>query len=156
MPDREPIRFLFDYISPYAALDVKWSDSAWRSASAWSSLLQFASGHQLDTMFMTSRTVSSTVIRGGVRRVVLPLPMLCFEIGALAASQKLLRDRYVRMSTTYQWRTADDRRRLFPRGGREIGGKGRACARHAVRSSREAGLAAGPGGAGTSERMRSV
>lgn len=43
---------------------------------------------------MTSCTVSRTVTQGGIRRVVLPLPMLCFEIGTLAASQELFRDRY--------------------------------------------------------------
>jgi hypothetical protein len=43
---------------------------------------------------MTSRTVSTTSERGGVRRIVRPLAQLSYEIGRLAANQELLRSRY--------------------------------------------------------------
>jgi len=79
---------------PMWVLDVKWSDGACESANAWSGLLDFARSHQLETAYMTSRTVFKTETRGGIRCIVLPLPMLCFEIGRLAASQELLQDRY--------------------------------------------------------------
>lgn len=76
------------------ALDVKWSDRACRSLEEWSGLLDFAARNRLDTVHMTSRTTASDDQSAGVRRIVHPLPMLCFEIGRLAASHELLRDRY--------------------------------------------------------------
>lgn len=79
---------------PIWALDVKWSDRTYQSAEAWKGLTDLARAHGLDTVYMTSRTRTSVEIRNGIRRVVMPLPVLCFEIGRLAASQELLRDRY--------------------------------------------------------------
>jgi predicted AAA+ superfamily ATPase len=79
---------------PLWALDVKWSDGACDSAGAWSGLLDFAGANKLDTVYVTSRSVTKKSTHGGLDRVVLALPMTCFEIGRLAASQELLRNRY--------------------------------------------------------------
>jgi hypothetical protein len=73
---------------------VKWSDDICESREAWSNLLTFAATHGLRTVYMTSRTVAKTFSKGDVRCVVVPLPMLCFEIGRLAANQELVGDRY--------------------------------------------------------------
>lgn len=79
---------------PEWALEVKWSDGAQASDAEWAPLLDFARRNALDTVFMTSRTVSGTSERGGVRCVVLPVALLSYEIGRLAASQELLRSRH--------------------------------------------------------------
>lgn len=79
---------------PLWALDVKWSDGAYTSRSAWAGLVEFARTNDLQTAYMTSCTKADVQDHAGIRGVVLPLPMLCFEIGRLAASQELLRDRY--------------------------------------------------------------
>jgi hypothetical protein len=79
---------------PVWALEVKWSDRVHASEDAWIPLVEFARRNGLDTVFMTSRTLSNTTERAGIRRVVLPLALLTYEIGRLAASQELLRDRY--------------------------------------------------------------
>ena len=78
---------------PTWGLEVKWSDTAHQSGNAWNKLTAFATRTGLSTVFMTSRTVSTSQDVGGIRRVVRPLSMLCYEVGRLAASQELLRDR---------------------------------------------------------------
>ncbi|MEZ4226800.1 MAG: ATP-binding protein [Polyangiaceae bacterium] len=80
--------------APTWALEVKWSDGAQGSDSEWAPLVDFARRSRLNTVFMTSRTVSSSSHRGGLRRVVIPAALLSYEIGRLAASQKLLRSHY--------------------------------------------------------------
>jgi predicted AAA+ superfamily ATPase len=79
---------------PRWALDVKWSDGAAASAEQWSPLLEFARANELPTVYMTSRTISTRENRGGIEAIVLPLPLLCFEMGRLAARQELIRDHY--------------------------------------------------------------
>lgn len=79
---------------PVWALEVKWSDGAHRSENEWAPLMEFARQNAVDRVFMTSQTVSGRTERAGVRRVVIPLALLTYEIGRLAASQELLRDRY--------------------------------------------------------------
>lgn len=79
---------------PTWALEVKWSDRSYRSEDEWAPLLEFARKNGLGSVFMTSQTGSTTSRSGGVRRVVLPLAQLSFEIGRLAANQELLRSRY--------------------------------------------------------------
>jgi hypothetical protein len=79
---------------PLWALDAKWSDSACDSPGSWTGLLDFAGANKLDTVHMTSRSVTKTFTHGRFNHVVLALPMACFEIGRLAASQELLRNRY--------------------------------------------------------------
>lgn len=78
---------------PLWALEVKWSDRAFESAESWSNLVEFARGNGLDTLHMTSRTVSQITQRNGLRMVVHSLPLLCYRIGSLAARQRLVRDR---------------------------------------------------------------
>jgi uncharacterized protein len=75
------------------ALEVKWSDRAFESAEAWSGLAEFAERNGLQTIHMTSRTVSQVTQRRGLRAVVHSLPVLCYQIGTLAARQRLVRDR---------------------------------------------------------------
>jgi uncharacterized protein len=79
---------------PTWALEIKWSDGACRSENEWGSLMEFARRNDLKTVFMTSRTVADTSERSGIRRVVLPLARLSYEIGRLAANQELVRSRY--------------------------------------------------------------
>jgi predicted AAA+ superfamily ATPase len=79
---------------PTWAMEVKWSDGACRSAKEWAPLLAFARANDLKTVLMTSQTVATESVHDGIRQVVFPLAALCFEIGRLAASQELLRDRY--------------------------------------------------------------
>jgi uncharacterized protein len=80
--------------APAWALEVKWSDGACSSENEWAPLMEFARKNGLETIFMTSQTVSASSERGGIRRVVLPLAQLSYEIGRLAANQELLRSRY--------------------------------------------------------------
>jgi len=75
------------------ALEVKWSDRAFESAEAWSSLLEFAQANGLRAVHMTSRTVSRPASRGGLQTTVHALPELCYRIGTLAARQGLVRHR---------------------------------------------------------------
>lgn len=79
---------------PMWALEVKWSDSAYRSAANWAPLNELARNHGLDSVFMTSRTVSWAAPDQAPSRVVLPVSLLAYEVGRLAASQELLRSRY--------------------------------------------------------------
>ncbi len=79
---------------PRWALDVKWSDRACESAEMWLPLLEFARANGHPKVYMTARTVSQAQSRSGIETLVLPLPMLCFEIGRLAARQELVRDHY--------------------------------------------------------------
>ena len=64
------------------------------SEGEWAPLMEFAKQNAVDRVFMTSQTISARTERAGVRRIVIPLAVLTYEIGRLAASQELLRDRY--------------------------------------------------------------
>ena len=79
---------------PLWAVEVKWSDRAWQSENEWTGLSNFARSNGLSTIFMTSRTSSHREMRDGLQRIVMPLPLLCYEVGRLAASQELLHSRY--------------------------------------------------------------
>jgi uncharacterized protein len=84
---------------PIWVLDAKWSDRAHASENDWAPLMEFARRNQLPTAYMTSRTIFETTERAGIRRIVLPIALLSYRIGQLAASQQLLRDRFGLPST---------------------------------------------------------
>ena len=78
---------------PTWALEIKWSDRAYRSPEAWKSLEIFARKNGLGRVFMTSKTVEAMESGRGLRRVVRPVALVAYQVGALAASQELLRER---------------------------------------------------------------
>ena len=79
---------------PLWALEVKWSDRACNSESDWAPSLEFAKRNGLDTVFMTSLTISRTSEHGGIKRVVIPLAKLAYQIAQLSANQELLRSTF--------------------------------------------------------------
>jgi uncharacterized protein len=84
---------------PVWVLDAKWSDRAHDSENEWAASMDFARRNQLSTVYMTSRTIFRTTERAGIRRIVLPLAVLSYRIGQLAAGQEPHRDRYGLPST---------------------------------------------------------
>jgi predicted AAA+ superfamily ATPase len=79
---------------PLWTIEVKWSDTAHESEKSWGPSKTFAARNDLDLMHMTSRTVMRGDSAATPARMVWPLPLLCFEVGRLAASQELLRSKY--------------------------------------------------------------
>ncbi len=79
---------------PMWALEVKWSDRACSSESDWAPIMDFAKRNRLDTVYMTSRTISRTSQHAGIKRIVIPLAKLSYQIAQLSASQELLRSKY--------------------------------------------------------------
>ena len=73
---------------------MKWSDRACNSESDWAPSLEFAKRNGLDTVFMTSLTISRTSEHGGIKRVVIPLAKLAYQIAQLSANQELLRSTF--------------------------------------------------------------
>lgn len=80
--------------SPRWALDVKWSDRAYTTSEAWAPLLEFAANNQLPIVHMTSRTALVHQRRNGVTCVVLPIALLCYQAGRLAASKAAVLTRH--------------------------------------------------------------
>lgn len=76
---------------PLWSLEVKWSDTTFKSPQSWAALVEFATANDLDVVHMTARTIQKVERVGSLRTVVHALPLLCFQIGRLAATQRLLR-----------------------------------------------------------------
>lgn len=79
---------------PMWALEVKWSDRSCDTHDEWAPLMDFAQRNHLQSVVMTSKTVRRTEERSGIRCLVAPVAVLAYDIGRLAASEALLRDRF--------------------------------------------------------------